>query len=420
MLSFKEIKTQRSQGLDIGLDTINTEELLRNNEYNLGQMLEEAHVSYTTDLLLKKFGVTLDEEQIYSLNVSESNKEDPKLLLESLLNKAKTEQKPIIMQVCNGHHWITTCLLPGGENGVTVVSMNSYDESIPADAKQMAHCKSMETNLEAEIKSLAAYKDIRIHKLDVKGQQTDNCCGLATAMNAASIIKTLQNFEDAKVPTKANGVFDMESFKNKLSNNVFYQLDDKDNLMILGESVGGLSKSQFLKTFGGSILQSIDPDKQSQSTDFEVLFTLKAIREEKLMQEEMDHKIAKALSSEVSQQEKQVLGDARIAKSIFLKGMKELTLGGLCEVLKDDKKIKETLRHSQPQILQMVEDFSKSQNVFSLIINYVFYGNNRSADFEKKFQDTLDKMIKELEPAEGSKSFVEKIQNQNPRPISVC
>jgi purine-nucleoside phosphorylase len=62
--------------------------------------------------------------------------------------------------------------------------------------------------------------------------------------------------------------------------------------------------------------------------------------------------------------------------------MKELTLGGLCEVLKDDKEIKETLRHSQPQILQMVEDFSKSQNIFSLIINYLFHSNNHIANFE--------------------------------------
>ncbi len=211
------------------------DELFTQRQYNLKPISGE-HVELATHFFMKKLGVN------YSDNI---HADYVTFVGEDIVENAKT--KPQIVQISNGHHWITACLVPGGKAGVTILTMNSFDDSIPCDERQHKNCKEMEEQLQGIIREMPGYGNIELYRLDVRGQQHGDCCGLATAMNGVSLLKTFSDDYQGKLPIKEDGEFDIEAFKAKLSPNIFYKLDDADNLVVFGDYVASTKAGDFVK-----------------------------------------------------------------------------------------------------------------------------------------------------------------------------
>jgi hypothetical protein len=158
--------------------------------------------------------------------------------LQSALESARG--KPIILQVCNGSHWITMGLLPNPKNPEEyyVVKMDGKAKEVAFDEVQAQ--KTYDNDQEKINEAKKEYEDDqKKHQLDpkpvitalkantlgltfltaadgkafdlsVKGQQYDNSCGLDTALNSVSIMKT---YIDLKKNNSFNTIFNCNNFE---------------------------------------------------------------------------------------------------------------------------------------------------------------------------------------------------------------
>jgi hypothetical protein len=368
------------------------DELFTRGQYNLKPLSSE-HVELATHFLMKKLGVNYSDN-IHANYVT--------FIGDDIVENAKT--KPQIVQISNGHHWITACLVPGGKAGVTILTMNSFDDSIPCDEHQHKNCKEMEEQLQGIIREMPGYGNVELHRLDVRGQQHDDCCGLATAMNGVSLLKTFCDDYQGKLPIKEGGEFDIEAFKAKLSPNIFYQLDDADSLLVFGDYVASTKAGDFVKKFGGYVLQSFGKDAFEdvvvENQDMEVVFTLKNIFDE-----------------EVLAKEKQK-NDHNIATLTLLQNLKEIGLQGIINELNKADDFHNKLLKDQ-ELQSIVTKYFKlaNQSLFNILLTYIFGSQDTKESLEKKFNKVLDTKLEAC-----SKLFTEREKKRKiaQDPIQVC
>jgi hypothetical protein len=337
--------------------------------YNL-QPLSNEHVVLATNFLLKKFGIDCGD----SIHIDHVER-----IGRDTVENAKT--KPQIVQISNGHHWITACLVPGGKAGVTILTMNSFDDSIPCDENQRKHCKEMEEQLQGAIKQIPGYGDVELYKLDVKGQQHGDCCGLATAMNGASLLKTFIKDFEGKLPTAVDGKFDVEAFKKKLSPNVFYQLDNENNLLSFGGYVGSIKAEDFVKRFGSYVLQSFGKDVfheiEITNPEMEAVFQLKNIFDNESL---------------VKKQQK---NDLNFAKTIILKELKGAGLKGIVNELSKAEEFQKDFINDK-ELQSIVTKYFKitNQSLIYILLSYIFGSQDTKESLEKEFNRVLDAKLK--------------------------
>lgn len=241
--------------------------LLRGNrEYNEGLMLEEGHVIAITNKLLDKQNVPDTSVRFISVN---PENEHHRMQFEEVKKSALIEAAkgtPIALQISNGGHWITVCLLPvieaDGVKKVKVVSMDSMG-SCALSKDLMTDLKEKGKKIKLEVSDL--------HNMSVNDQQKSMCCGFATAVNGFSILKTFRDL-DGKLPIKEDGGFDEEGFKERLLPNVLYRSGEitVDGNKFSGTILYGnkpapkLSTLDFVRQFGGMILQEVASPESSK------------------------------------------------------------------------------------------------------------------------------------------------------------
>ncbi len=231
-------------------------------KYNSELMLEEGHVSAITKHLLKRLEVPNIEVCIVHLNAQ--NNPNAKRLAErnkqnALLQVA--QGKPVALQIANGGHWITVCLLPEKDSKkVTVVSMDST-----GDCGLGTNLVESKDPVDMGLKVLGSKMNLEIsdlHNLSVVDQQKGNCCGFATAVNAAAIMKTYNGL-NRELPKTEDGGFDEKAFRQSLLPNVFYRQED-GKTKLYGNKESNLTMCDFVQQFGGLVLQEVASKESKQ------------------------------------------------------------------------------------------------------------------------------------------------------------
>lgn len=151
---------------------------------------------------------------------------------------------PHAIPICADSHWFVLCLLPDkvkhGFINVVVMDSGSGSQNI-----HVLH-KALES-----IANSAGYTLSQIHNLSVQGQQYQKCCGLATALNLVSIIKTYKDY---------NRIFTRSDFTNALDKNIYYQRKN-NKYHVLGHETD-LSQGDVVKILGTAVHNQTCTDQE--------------------------------------------------------------------------------------------------------------------------------------------------------------
>jgi hypothetical protein len=310
-------------------------------QYNPGVLLGENNIKQMVDNLLVANKLS---EKCYSqfLNIElQSIKLGGDLSIEMQLKKAlgNAEGKPIILQLCNGSHWITMGLLPNPNNPTEyyVVKMDGKapdEEVVQSEAeiqekanefgvtveeyKQMLNTDQHQLDPEPVITALKANTlgltfltadDDKPFNLSVEGQQYNNSCGLDTALNSVSIIKT---YDELLTNNQLNQILNPNSFEQNFkalnSKNVFYQKKDNDKYHILGRETD-LVKQEVVRIVGTAvicILAQLIELNQFLNDEINQNLLAKYIKEKNITIEESDFEI-KGLNNDLNVNVRKVL-----------------------------------------------------------------------------------------------------------------
>lgn len=228
--------------------------LIQNSLYNTSLMLEEQHVFVMTNNLLKNFNINNDVI-IRPLRVGAAAKlkheqEEHKNTIKHAIIEA-CQGKAVALQISNNEHWITLCLLPYKKDGVTTIQMVAMDSTgdcgLAKDAVEQitSSCNKLSTddNRVETSKLINLSTELGLSS----SQQVGKCCGLATTLNTASILKTYMEGNKEQ--------FNLEQFKDALLPNIFYGKKDGKNFL-LGSKKTNMTISEIVGQIGGLLLKT--------------------------------------------------------------------------------------------------------------------------------------------------------------------
>ena len=212
-----------------------------------------------------------------------------------------SSQKPIILQLCNGHHWITMGLLPkpNKKDEYFAVKMNSYipnklnlesegprneqEETLKKEWEQMmadpdptgeiiGYLKGQGlniTNLDMQPKQQSSDEDKGFFgpannpeaAIDLSvNQQVEQNCGLMTAANSVSILKTYNELISNPNIFDNSKTF-VDTFKKELEKNVFYEKKEDGKCYVLGKETD-LKEGAVVQIIGQAVAEGNCTDKE--------------------------------------------------------------------------------------------------------------------------------------------------------------
>jgi hypothetical protein len=298
-------------------------------------------------------------------------------------------KKPIILQVCNGSHWITMGLLPNPKNPEEyyVVKMDGKAKEVAFDEVQAQKTydndqekineakkeyeddqKKHQLDPEPVIKALKSLQGLNVKfmtaddgkafNVSVEGQQYDNSCGLDTALNSVSIIKT---YDELLKNNQLNQILNTSSFekafKKANDKNVFYQKKDDSKFCVLGKQTD-FKEEEVLRILGTATLSgkctNDDIEEALNAQLIKKLLLTDAINDAK-KNVNFEGKSSEELKEALAKLEKGTLTDQEFKQA--------LNGTGLLEAIAKKENPDESVEENKSYRKIIIEDLGKRHNI---------------------------------------------------------
>lgn len=215
------------------------------SEYDSGIMIEEDHVLNIVRYYLMKDGTPGCVFSLPTQTDAHIKKAALAVEKDGLINLARGN--PVSFLVSNNAHWITVTLLPkveadGSVKDIVAIGMDSMN-SCNLATQLMRDLKKMGKGIGLNISDL--------HDMSINGQQIGLCCGVATALNTVSMLKT---FHEHGLAFTGDRKFDAVSFKRHLKEKVFYGKDEND------QEIGTIPLANFHARVGRLLYELATPE----------------------------------------------------------------------------------------------------------------------------------------------------------------